>query len=104
VPKVFRKYNISGPTFYEQKKYGLMTAAEVCKLRALKEKDHFLKRLLADQVLEVDALRDVIERSRPACGAKGVGYEVSCFWSLPCFQGISYGESRREWRKRFLCC
>lgn len=63
VTEVCRKYNISNPTFYEwKKKYGGMSASDVRELRAVKEENQRLKRLLAERDLEVDALKDVIEK------------------------------------------
>ena len=63
VTAVCRKYNISNPTFYEwKKKYGGMSASDVRELRAVKEENQRLKRLLAERDLEVDALKDVIEK------------------------------------------
>ena len=63
VTEVCRKYNISSPTFYEwKKKYGGMTASDVRELRAMKDENQRLKRLLAERDLEVDVLKDVIEK------------------------------------------
>ena len=74
VTEVCRKYNISNPTFYEwKKKYGGMSASDVRELRAVKEENQRLKRLLAERDLEVDALKDVIEKSCNACCTKRAG-------------------------------
>ena len=63
VTEVCRKYNISNPTFYEwKKKYGGMSASDVRELRAVKEENQRLKRLLTERDLEVNALKDVIEK------------------------------------------
>ncbi len=52
---------ISEQTFYRWKrKYGDMGTSEVKRLRELESENARLKRLLAESVLEIDAIRDVL--------------------------------------------
>ena len=63
VTEVCRKHGISDATFYNwRKKYGSMSADEVKELRALRDENARLKRLLAERDLEVDALKDVLSK------------------------------------------
>jgi putative transposase len=63
VTELCRKYNISDATFYTwRKKYGGMDVSEARRLRQLEEENSKLKRLLADAVLDNDALRAVLSK------------------------------------------
>lgn len=56
------KYGISSTTFYKWKaRFGGMELSEVTKMRALKDENRRLKRLLANAALELDALKIVAE-------------------------------------------
>jgi len=59
--EVIRKYNISDTTFYRWKKlYGGMGVSEVKRLKELERENAKLKRLLAEQMLVNDALKEVV--------------------------------------------
>lgn len=61
--EVIRKYNISDTTFYRWKKlYGGMGVSEVKRLKELEAENAKLKKLLAEQILVNDALKDVVEK------------------------------------------
>ena len=61
--EVIRKYNISDTTFYRWKKlYGGMGGSEVKRLKELEAENAKLKKLLAEQILVNDALKDVVEK------------------------------------------
>jgi putative transposase len=61
--EVIRKYNISDTTFYRWKKlYGGMGVSEVKRLKELEAENAKLKKLLAEQILINDALKDVVEK------------------------------------------
>ena len=61
--EVIRKYNISDTTFYRWKKlYGGTGVSEVKRLKELKAENAKLKKLLAEQILVNDALKDVVEK------------------------------------------
>jgi len=65
--EVIRKYNISDTTFYRWKKlYGGMGVSEVKRLKELEAENAKLKKLLAEQILVNDALKDVVEKSGKA--------------------------------------
>ena len=60
VNDLLRKYGISLGTFYRWKsKYGGMEINEARRLRELEEENRRLKRLVADQALDIQMLKDV---------------------------------------------
>ena len=70
------KHGISECTYYRwRRRYDGMAEAEVRRLRQLEQENARLKRLLADQVLAAEALREALEKrvhipkSSPAGGA-----------------------------------
>jgi putative transposase len=57
-----RRHGISTTTFYKWKsKFGGMEVSDVAKMRALEDENRRLKRIVADQVLHIDALKIVAE-------------------------------------------
>lgn len=55
-----RKHSISEQTFYRWKsKYGGMEVSEARRLRELEEENRRLKRLVADQALDIQILKEV---------------------------------------------
>ena len=57
-PDLCRKHGISSATFYARKsKFGGPEVSDVAEMRALEDANRRLKRLLADSVLEIDALK-----------------------------------------------
>ena len=60
VKVVCAKHNVSEGTFYTwKKKYGGMNVAEARRLRALEEENGRLKRLVADQALQMQILKEI---------------------------------------------
>lgn len=58
-----RKHGISEATFYNWKaKYGGMEVSESKRLKALEEENAKLKKRLAEQMLDVAALRELLSR------------------------------------------
>ena len=58
-----RKHGISDATFYNWKaKYAGMTVAELRRLRELETENAKLKRIVADQQLDISALKDLLGR------------------------------------------
>ena len=58
--ELIRKYGISEQTFYRWKsKYGGMEVSEARRLKQLEEENRRLKRLVADQALDIQILKDV---------------------------------------------
>ncbi len=56
-----RKHGISDATFYNWKaKYGGMTVSEAARLRTLEDENRRLKKLLAESMLDVSALKDLL--------------------------------------------
>lgn len=63
VREVCRRHGISEKTFYRWKHhYGGLQVAEAKKLKALEDENRRLKRLVADQALDLAMLRDVVGR------------------------------------------
>jgi len=60
---VCRKHGISEATFYKWKaRYGGMDVSDAVRLKALQEENGKLKRLLADAMLDVSALRELLAK------------------------------------------
>jgi putative transposase len=58
-----QKHGISEATFYNWKaKYGGMEVSEAKRLKALEEENAKLKKLLAEQMLDVAALRELLSK------------------------------------------
>ena len=59
-----RQHNVSSATFYKWKaKFGGMNASEAQKLRQLEAENAKLKRIVADQALDIVALKDVLAKN-----------------------------------------
>ncbi len=68
-----RRLGISQETLYRWKrKYGGLEVSDARRLRALEEENRRLKRLVAEQALDVLALKDVLSKNfgRPPSGGK----------------------------------
>lgn len=60
VPAVCARHNLSVATFYSwKKKYGGMEVSEARRLRSLEEENGRLKRLVADQAVQIQILKEV---------------------------------------------
>ena len=58
-----RKHGISEATLYNWKaKYGGMDASDAKRLKALEDENSKLKKLLADQMLEASALKELLSK------------------------------------------
>ena len=63
VAEVCRKHGVSEPTYYNwKKKYEGMTSSDLRKLKGLEEGNRKLKKLLADSMLDNDALKALLEK------------------------------------------
>jgi putative transposase len=70
-----RKHGISEATLYNWKaKYGGMEVSDAKRLKALDDENAKLKKLLADQMLEASALRELLSKN---------------VWSAPSVQGVA---------------
>jgi putative transposase len=60
-----RKYGVSDATFYKKwrSKYGGMDVSEAKRLKSLEEENGKLKRLLADAMLDVSTLREMLGKN-----------------------------------------
>ncbi len=63
VGAVCREHGVAEATFYRWRKaYGGMSVAEAQRLKELEKENAQLKRLLAERMLEVDALKEVLAK------------------------------------------
>ena len=63
VGEVCRRHGIAAKTYYRWKQYyGGMQVAEAKRLKALEEENRRLKRIVADQALDLAMLKDVVGR------------------------------------------
>ena len=63
VDELCRELNISAGTFYNwRSKYGGLEVNEAKLLKDLERENNKLKRLLADKLLEVEAMKDVLSK------------------------------------------
>ena len=63
VAELCRKHGISDATYYNWKaKYSGMTVSEAQRLKALESENAKLKTLLAERMLDIEALKDVLGR------------------------------------------
>jgi putative transposase len=59
-----RKYGMSDATYYNWKaKYSRMTVSDLKKLKALEEENRRLKQIVADQALDIRALKDLLSKN-----------------------------------------
>jgi putative transposase len=64
VADLCRRHGISAPTLYNWKaKYGGLEVSEAKRLKALEEENRRLKKLLAEQVLDNAALKDLVGKN-----------------------------------------
>ena len=62
VPEVCRKIEISQQTYYRwRQKYGGMSPGLVKELKALQKDNHRLRKIIADQRIDMEILREAIE-------------------------------------------
>ncbi|RMA41829.1 transposase [Rhodophyticola porphyridii] len=60
---ICRRHSISSATFYSwRKKYGGMEAGDAKRLRALEAENAKLKRIVADQMLDMSAMKDLLQK------------------------------------------
>ncbi len=63
LPELCRKHGLSNTTFYKwRRKYGGMDVSEARRLKQLKDENRRLKRLVADQALDIQMLKAVNAR------------------------------------------
>jgi len=61
---VCRKHGISDQTYYNWKsKYGGLEKSELKRLKAIEEENRKLKRIVAEQQLEITAMKDIVSKN-----------------------------------------
>jgi putative transposase len=64
VTELCRRHGISDATFYVwRSKYGGLEVSEMRRLRQLEEENRRLKGIVADQALDIQALKDVLSKN-----------------------------------------
>jgi len=64
VSELCRQHGISDSTFYTwRRKYGGLEISEMRRLRQLEEENRRLKSIVADQALDIRALKDVLSKN-----------------------------------------
>ena len=64
VAELCRRHGISDATFYTlPSKYGVLEVSEMRRLRQLEEENRRLKSIVADQALDIRALKDVLSKN-----------------------------------------
>jgi putative transposase len=64
LPELCRKHGVSDGTIYNWKrKYGGLTVSEAIRLRGLEEENSKLKRIVANQALDIEALKAVVSKN-----------------------------------------
>jgi putative transposase len=64
IPDLCRKYGMSDGTFYNWKaKYSGMTISDARKLKSLEEENGKLKRIVANQALDIEALKAIVSKN-----------------------------------------
>jgi len=62
--EVCRRHGISEQTFYRWKaKYGGMSPSDASRLKSLEDENRRLKKLLAESMLDVSALKDLLRKN-----------------------------------------
>ena len=62
--EVCRRHGISEQTFYRWKaKYGGLSPSDASRLKALEDENRRLKKLLAESMLDVSALKDLLRKN-----------------------------------------
>ena len=62
--EVCRRHGISEQTFYRWKaKYGGMSPSDTSRLKSLEDENRRLKKLLAESMLDVSALKDLLRKN-----------------------------------------
>ena len=61
-----REYGIATSTYYTLKeRYGGMTVSHIQRLKSLESENQRLKRMYADAQLEIEGLKDIVEKKLP---------------------------------------
>jgi len=71
VDQVCRRHGVSRPTYYQwRKRYGGLEVNEAKHLREIQEENRRLKRLVADQVLNIQVLKDILGKKPSLLNAR----------------------------------
>jgi putative transposase len=64
IGELCRRHGVSEQTFYRwRNKYGKMTVSEARRLKELEKENARLKRLLAERDVEIDVMKEVLEKN-----------------------------------------
>lgn len=66
VEQICRQHGVSANTYYTwRRRYGAMDEPDVRRLRDLEKENGRLKRLLAERDVEIDVMKEIIEKKLP---------------------------------------
>src|SRR6516225_6761404 len=69
IAELCRRHGLSDATFYDwRSKYGGLEVSELRRLRQLEDENRRLKSIVADQALDIRALKDVLAKTATARG------------------------------------
>jgi putative transposase len=95
--EVCRKHGISEQTFYRWKaRYGGMAPSDAAKLKSLEDENRRLKKLLAEAMLDMAALKDVLGKTETARRAAGSRAALHGGTGLLAAAGLRPGDGRPE--------
>jgi len=95
--EVCRRHGISEQTFYRWKaKYGGLEASDARKLKGLEDENRRLKKLLAEAMLDVASLKDLLGKTEIACGTASCGASSDGEAALLAASGLQAGRGRSQ--------
>ena len=63
IPELCRKYGVSEATFFRwRSKYSGLELSDLKKMKGMEAENTQLKRIVADQALQIDALKEVLQK------------------------------------------
>ena len=64
ISELSRKYGVSSGTFYNWKaKYGGLTVSEAKRIKTLEDENRRLKQIVADQTLDIQAMKGILSKN-----------------------------------------
>ena len=93
-----RKYGVSDATFYKwRSKYGGMEVSEAKRLKALEEENAKLNKLLAESMMDVSTLREMLKKTSDARlqeESRELGYRTSRLLATTCLRAHGHRSAR----------
>ncbi len=95
-PEICRKYGISGNTFYRwRSKYGGLELSDLKRMKVLEEENSKLKKLFAEQALELEAIKMLLEKSgEPRAETRGDSVNQNATWRTKILSSLANLQNR----------